>query len=487
MLGTLLDLIEIDAGWEPAVEAALGESLTAVVVDDPSAGRRALDALRTSDTSGAVIALGTRPAGQPRPGVGDAVRPHARSSRPGVDALLDGLLGSAVRVDDLGRSGRCRAEPSRCGRGHSSRRPVRSERLACRCCREWRHRCSPRRRARTGPYRHRRTRAGHRSRRCRRAHAATQPGRPKPIWCSASTPTTHGSAQHRKGSPRPSASTARPSPNSRTSNGSIDDVTANIVRDEQRISELEALLPALESDEQAEADAARARGELRAELETRAAALASRRKDLEVRNAGLARASAAARTSPRRNRTPPCGRCRSPHRRRGAAPDDRTRHGCDRSADRASRRAPRGRRGGACRSRRAATSAERRGARTHHRTRCAASRAQREGTGARRITRTGAAGRARRGRSEAPPRDGDRDAATRSRHRTCGGRSGTDAGTPGRRHARRDASASSNASSASSGRSIRWHWRSSTSCRPGTRSSRSSSKTFARRVGSCRG
>ncbi len=52
---------------------------------------------------------------------------------------------------------------------------------------------------------------------------------------------------------------------------SIDDVTANIVRDEQRIAELEALLPALESDEQAEADAARARGELRAELESRAA------------------------------------------------------------------------------------------------------------------------------------------------------------------------------------------------------------------------
>ena len=61
VLGTLLDLIEIDDGWEPAVEAALGESLTAVVVDDASAGRRALAALRSSDTSGAVIALGARP------------------------------------------------------------------------------------------------------------------------------------------------------------------------------------------------------------------------------------------------------------------------------------------------------------------------------------------------------------------------------------------------------------------------------------------
>ena len=64
VLGTLLDLIEIDAGWEPAVEAALGESLTAVVVDDPAAGRRALTALRSSDTSGAVIAFGC-PTGEP--------------------------------------------------------------------------------------------------------------------------------------------------------------------------------------------------------------------------------------------------------------------------------------------------------------------------------------------------------------------------------------------------------------------------------------
>ncbi|MGA9278423.1 MAG: AAA family ATPase, partial [Ilumatobacter sp.] len=68
---------------------------------------------------------------------------------------------------------------------------------------------------------------------------------------------------------------------------SIGELTSNSERERQRVDELEALLPALESDEQAEADAARARGELRAHLEQRAAALASKRKDLEVRNAGL--------------------------------------------------------------------------------------------------------------------------------------------------------------------------------------------------------
>ena len=35
-----------------------------------------------------------RPASPPRPSVGDEVRPHARSSRPGVVALLDGLSGA---------------------------------------------------------------------------------------------------------------------------------------------------------------------------------------------------------------------------------------------------------------------------------------------------------------------------------------------------------------------------------------------------------
>ena len=61
VLGTLLDLVRIDAGWEPAVEAALGEALSAVVVADPRAGARALHALRASDTTGAVVALGLAP------------------------------------------------------------------------------------------------------------------------------------------------------------------------------------------------------------------------------------------------------------------------------------------------------------------------------------------------------------------------------------------------------------------------------------------
>jgi chromosome segregation protein len=102
-IGTLLDLIEIDSGWESAVEAALGEALAAVVVESPDVARRALGRLRGSAASGAVIALGARadivvagltPAGAQR------VRDHVRSNRRDVSDLLDILLASAVRVSD---------------------------------------------------------------------------------------------------------------------------------------------------------------------------------------------------------------------------------------------------------------------------------------------------------------------------------------------------------------------------------------------------
>ena len=79
VLGTLLDLIEIDSGWETAVEAALGEALQAVVVSNPQLGRDALQSLRSSNMQGAVLALGARPSGETAVGGGAAVRPHVRS------------------------------------------------------------------------------------------------------------------------------------------------------------------------------------------------------------------------------------------------------------------------------------------------------------------------------------------------------------------------------------------------------------------------
>jgi len=103
VVGTLLDLVEIDPGWEEAVEAAAGEALAAVVVDGVAAARAALTALAedTGDgaVGGAVLALGAAAAPRPAPGVGRPVRAHVRSRRADVEALLDGLLGSAVVVE----------------------------------------------------------------------------------------------------------------------------------------------------------------------------------------------------------------------------------------------------------------------------------------------------------------------------------------------------------------------------------------------------
>ncbi len=286
VLGTLLDLIEIDTGWEPAVEAALGESLTAVVVDDPDAGRRALDALRSSDTSGAVIALGGRPPAVPLPPLGDAVRPHARSSRSGVDALLDGLLGPAVRVEDV-------SEAVDIAIAHPAAVVVTSggDRFGLS---GWR----------VGAAGGGATAAALEEA-TERASAANQVlvaatealATAERVLQTARTTEAELSARLDANDARFSAASeglAQAQREHREAEAelanverSIDDITANIARDEQRISELDALLPALESDEQAEAEAARARGELRAELESRAAALASRRKDLDVHNAGL--------------------------------------------------------------------------------------------------------------------------------------------------------------------------------------------------------
>ncbi|MCP4087822.1 MAG: chromosome segregation protein SMC [Actinomycetia bacterium] len=98
VLGTLLDLIEVDPGWEAAFEAAAGEALAAVVVDSVEVGRRALDALHGGSFSGAVLALGTSIPAVSVPSVGESVRGHVRSSRADVEGLLDLLVGRAVAV-----------------------------------------------------------------------------------------------------------------------------------------------------------------------------------------------------------------------------------------------------------------------------------------------------------------------------------------------------------------------------------------------------
>ena len=104
VLGSLLDLVEIERGWEAAVEAALGEALASVVVADAGVARRALGHLHEARVHGGVLAPGTAPAGRPtRPAVGltagRPVRSLVRAGDARVATVLDDLLAGAVAVD----------------------------------------------------------------------------------------------------------------------------------------------------------------------------------------------------------------------------------------------------------------------------------------------------------------------------------------------------------------------------------------------------
>jgi len=101
VVGTLLELVQVDEGWEEAFEAATGEALAAVVVDGVAAASRALEELRRQNAGGAVVALPEpdhRPASPGPSGAtgGELVRAHVRSRLPAVSDLLDVLLATAV-------------------------------------------------------------------------------------------------------------------------------------------------------------------------------------------------------------------------------------------------------------------------------------------------------------------------------------------------------------------------------------------------------
>jgi len=104
VLGALVDLVDVEPGFERAVEAAIGASLAAVVVDTGPTARRVLERLRAEGAAGLVLpalrasepdvhvngAAGIRSVVRPRPGVaGD------------VAIALDRLLARCVCVDDL--------------------------------------------------------------------------------------------------------------------------------------------------------------------------------------------------------------------------------------------------------------------------------------------------------------------------------------------------------------------------------------------------
>ncbi|MEO1058191.1 MAG: chromosome segregation protein SMC [Actinomycetota bacterium] len=286
VLGTLLELVEIDAGWEPAVEAALGDALTAVVVDDPGAGRRALDELRHSDTSGAVLAIGAAESDVASPAAGEHIRPRVRGRRPGIDGLLDTLLAAAVRAADvpaaidialahpdlvvvtptgdrLARAG-WRVGAASGGATAAALDDARDRAAAA----EREHEVAARA-------------VDEATAELAAARAAEgEVTRQLDANDARLAAAAEGLAQA-QGQAREAAAEVE------TIERALTDADGGAERERARIVELEGLLPALESDEAAESEAARLARERRAELDARRALLTSRRSDLDVRVAGL--------------------------------------------------------------------------------------------------------------------------------------------------------------------------------------------------------
>ena len=104
VVGSLVDLVEIDDGWDAAFEAAAGAGVAAVVVDGRRSAQAALAALRAGGVAGAVLAPRTGVSGTgelPTGSSAEPVRRHVRARHGGAvaESVLDTLVGRAVRVD----------------------------------------------------------------------------------------------------------------------------------------------------------------------------------------------------------------------------------------------------------------------------------------------------------------------------------------------------------------------------------------------------
>ena len=101
VVGTLLDVVEVDEALLPAFEAAVEGALDAVLLDGPPAARRALGHLREAGATGAVLPLGLGRAGEAvaveAPPAGTRLlRGSVRGATAPVDELLDQLLRNVV-------------------------------------------------------------------------------------------------------------------------------------------------------------------------------------------------------------------------------------------------------------------------------------------------------------------------------------------------------------------------------------------------------
>jgi chromosome segregation protein len=292
VVGTLLELVEVDEGWEAAFEAAAGEAIAAVVVDGVETARAALSALRAGDAGGAVLALDAVgfPASLALDAAavgGEPVRSHVRSRLPSVDRLLDTLLGHAVVVDggweralDLAllhpgvvavtREGdRFAATGWRAGAGGTGATGAALEEARARA-EEATARVDAARSALAAARSSLDT-----------AHAA-EADLAKQLDANDSRLTAAGDALQRLETERRDVAIEL-----ETVGSHLDELRERVEREEARVAELESMLPALEAEEAAGAERVLAMRSARSRLEERVAAVGALRRELEVRAAGL--------------------------------------------------------------------------------------------------------------------------------------------------------------------------------------------------------
>jgi chromosome segregation protein len=300
VVGTLLELVEVDAGWEEAFEAAAGETVAAVVVDGVAAARASLEHLSQLRVGGAVVALpdpGRLPSGPARltplsgtealpPGT-EALAGHVRAFLPGVEHLLDQLLAAVVVVDGgagaaldvaddhpdlivVTRAGdRCAAGVWRVGAGGASVTGAALE--------------EARARAEAG------------AEAVRLAVAALTAARAEVDQARVARAEAQRQVESNRARARASAEARRRAGSELGDAGreveaaaaAEAETTARLAREEGRILELEAALPALEAAAAVEAERALAERTARSRMAARQADVTARRRALEVRVAGL--------------------------------------------------------------------------------------------------------------------------------------------------------------------------------------------------------
>ena len=217
----------------------------------------------------------------------EAIRPHVTSDRDDVARLLDVLLSGAVRVAGIDEAIAIATANPTAVVVTADGRPLRPPPAGA---------SARRRRAAPRPLRSTRPRAGHGDAERALAACGLEVDRCADRVVSAERHETELSARLDENDRRFTAATealARSQAELREIHAEVEplqqriaELAEQVAGERARIAELDALVPDLEAGASAEEAAARARTEVRASIDTRAALLVGRRRDLELRAAG---------------------------------------------------------------------------------------------------------------------------------------------------------------------------------------------------------